>query len=189
MARDFVITVMSVDRVGIISRLSGAITELGGNIDALSQTVMRGYFTVIVTVRFDQDIDAESVGDAVRHKGSPDELGVLVRERDPRVAGPVLADAERFVLTVTGSDRRGIIHRISSYLASRGINIEDLYATAQGRQFLLIAQLQVPAGLETERIQMDVQELWHDPGTRVTLQHENVFLATSHVDFRHTAPR
>ena len=84
--------------------------------------------------------------------------------------------------------RKGIIHRISSYLSSRNINIEDLYATADKESFLLIAQLQVPPGADMERLQMDVQDLWPEFDVRVSLQHENIFLATSHVDFRQARP-
>ena len=86
---------------------------------------------------------------------------------------------------MTGPDRKGIVRSITSYLASRNINIEDLYAVLEEDTFLLIAQLQVPAGLESERLQLDVEELWPGPDVQVNLQHENVFLATSNVEFSH----
>jgi glycine cleavage system transcriptional repressor len=187
MHKDYVINVMSVDRVGIISDLSEAILELGGSIEAISQTVVQGYFTVIVTARFDRALDSDEVAAAVRKKGTRGELAVLVKPREPTAARPVVADAERFILTVTGPDRKGIIHRICSYLASRNVNIEDLYAALEGKQFLLIAQLQVPPGLDIERMQLDVQGLWPHSDVRVSLQHENIFLATSNVDFSHRA--
>lgn len=189
MSKNFVITVVSIDRVGIISGLSEAVVELDGNIDALSQTVVRGYFTVIVTARFDKDMDPETVRKAVGGKGAPGELSVVVRERDFSAGRPVVKDAETFILTITGPDRKGIIHRITSHLATRGINIADLYATVEGEGFLLIAQLEVPVGLEIERMQMDVQDLWPEGDVRVSLQHQNIFLATSHVDFRQTSSR
>ena len=184
MAREFVVTVMSVDRVGIVSGLADAIVELGGNIGALSQTVLRGYFTVIITAQFTQDLSADAVRAAVLDHGAPGELDVLVKERTAEAARPVVRDGERFILTITGPDRKGIIQRISGHLSSRSINIEDLYAAAEDGQFLLIAQLEVPSGQEIERVQMDVQDLWPEADVRVTLQHENIFLATSHVDFR-----
>ena len=187
MPRDFVVTVMSVDRVGIVSGLSGAILDLGGNIDALSQTVMRGYFTLIATVQFDEERDREEIAEAVRREGPEGELGVLVKERDLSAGQTaVVSDAERFILTMKGPDRKGIVRSITSYLASRNINIEDLYAAIEEEQFLLIAQLEVPPGLETERLQLDVQELWPGPDVKVSMQHENVFLATGNVEFSHT---
>lgn len=187
MPRDFVVTVTSVDRVGIVSGLSDAILELGGNIDALSQTVMRGYFTLIATVEFDEDRTCDAVADAVRAKGRSGELGVLVKVRDSSIGGdPVVETADRFILTMKGPDAKGIVRSITSYLASRNINIEDLYAAIEEGAFLLIAQLEVPAGLETERLQMDVQELWPGPDVQISLQHEDVFLATNKVEFSHS---
>jgi len=184
MPKDFVLTVMSLDRVGIVAGVAEAVTGLGGNIDAISQTVMQGYFTIIVTVRFDGDLDPAALRDAVRASGAPGELEVSVKERAVLEAPGVVPDADRFILSITGPDQRGIIHRICAYLVSRGINIEDLYAYAQDSKFLLIAQLQVPPGLEVERLQMDVASLWPGEQMRVSLQHENIFLATNQVDFR-----
>jgi len=184
MPADFVLTVMSLDRVGIVAGVAQAITGLGGNIDAISQTVMQGYFTIIVTIHFETELDAETLRDAVQKKGAPGELEVSVKERTAIEPAPVVAEAERFILTVSGPDRRGIIHRICAYLASRSINIEDLYAYTEDSTFLLIAQLQVPPGLEVERLQVDVESLWRSEQMRVSLQHENIFLATNKVDFR-----
>ena len=94
MPQEFVVTVTSVDRVGIVSGLSEALLELGGNIDALSQTVMRGYFTLIVTVRFDEERERQEIADAIRRKGPEGELGVLVKERDTSAGEkPVVKDA------------------------------------------------------------------------------------------------
>lgn len=189
MSRDYVINVMSVDRVGIVSGLSEAIVELGGNIEGLSQTVLRGYFTIIVTAHFKADVGADAVAHAVRDQGGGQELAVQVKERDAGASRAVVPEAENFILTITGRDRPGIILRMSSYLSSRNINIADLYATAEAGEFLLIAQIEVPAGLEVERVQMDVHDLWPDGDVRVTLQHENIFLATGNVDFRHSSRR
>jgi len=185
MAKDYVLSVMARDQVGIVAALTGAIAELGGNIDAMSQTVMQGYFTIIVTVHFDQDMDAAALVAAVKRKGARGELEVSVQERAVLEPEPPVKDAERFILTISGLDRKGIMHRVTSYLASRNVNIEDLYAYVEGTQFLLVAQLQIPPGLEVERLQMDVGSLWPGGEMKVSLQHENVFLATGQVDFRH----
>ena len=49
-----------------------------------------------------------------------------------------------FILTIFGPDRKGVIRRVTGYLASRSVNIDDLYAYVEGDDFRLIAQLQVP---------------------------------------------
>jgi glycine cleavage system transcriptional repressor len=185
MAKDVVLSVMALDRVGIVAGLTGAIVDLGGNIDAMSQTVMRGYFTIIMTVHFDQDVTADAVIAEVKRRGRGGELEVSVKERRVLQPGPVVAQGQRFILTIVGPDRKGVMNRVTSHLASRNINIEDLYAWAEGAGFQLIAQLQVPQELDVERLQMDVGSLWPPGEMKVSLQHENVFLATNEVEFRH----
>lgn len=186
---DLVLSVMSLDKIGIVAGLTEAITELGGNIDAISQTVMRGYFTIIVTVHFDETVEPAVLVSAIKDSASPGELEVCIKERQVREPGPIVNDPERFILTIRGLDRRGIIHRVSSYLSSRDVNIEDLYAYGEEGQFLLVAQLQVPRRLAVEHLLADVEGLWPDRQMQVSLQHEDVFLATSHVDFRHKPPQ
>jgi predicted amino acid-binding ACT domain protein len=185
MPQDYVLSVMARDRVGIVAALTAAIAELDGNIDAMSQTVLRGYFTIIVTVRFSSDVSAGTLAQAVCAKGGPGELAVSVKARE--AAGPAAArhGSERFVLTITGEDRKGIMHRVTSFLASRDVNIEDLYAYVEGEGFRFIGQLEVPGGVDVERLQMELSGLWPPGEMQVSLQHENVFLATNHVDFRH----
>lgn len=48
----YVLNVMADDRPGIVSAVSRAVADAGGNIDACSQTVLSGYFTLIMIVSF-----------------------------------------------------------------------------------------------------------------------------------------
>jgi glycine cleavage system transcriptional repressor len=63
--RRHVISVMSADRVGIIHDITEQVLSLRGNIVGLSQTVMRGYFTVLVEVVFPADTQAAHVLDCI----------------------------------------------------------------------------------------------------------------------------
>ena len=51
---NYVVTVTAADRVGIVHSVTGTIRDERGNILELSQTVMRGYFTIILAVEFDE---------------------------------------------------------------------------------------------------------------------------------------
>lgn len=188
-----VLSVLSRDRVGIISGVTQAIYELNGNIDAISQTVMRGYFTIILTVDFPETIPLETVRDKVAAAGRKGEMAVSVQKREAAAAKPVIRDGENFVLTIIGKDRPGIASRITSYLASRSINIIDLSADSQGehsdakgRLFTLIGQLTIPHDQDIQQIQIDLKNVWKDDAISVTLQHENIFVATNEIDFHPT---
>ncbi len=184
MKSNYVITVTSLDRVGIIAAVSEAVARIEGSIDALSQTVMSGHFTLILTVHFEEKVDTVALKRAVESMGKPGELDVMVRERTTDTsAEPAAPGPEKFILTLTGTDQKGVVRRVSSYLAGQNVNIEDLYARAEDGGFLMIAELQVPATCHIEQMQSELCGLWRDEIMSVSLQHENIFLATNQVDF------
>lgn len=51
-SQEFVISIMSRDRVGIVYEISNAISELNGNIADVRQSVLCGYFTMILLASF-----------------------------------------------------------------------------------------------------------------------------------------
>ena len=188
MAKDCVLTVMSLDRVGIVAGMTRAIYELGGNVDAISQTVMRGYFTIIVTVNFDADVSKGTLAEAVRNSGPQGELEVSVKDRAVMAPAPVVPGGDRFVLTIMGPDHKGIVTKITSYLADRNVNIEDFYAYTESGQVVLISELLVPGGVDVENVRMDIEGLLGEQEMSVNLQHENIFIATNQIDFRQHSP-
>jgi predicted amino acid-binding ACT domain protein len=185
MACDFVIAVMARDRVGIIAGVTRAILELQGNVEALSQTVLRGYFTFILTVSFPEEVPTERIRAAVEQSGSPGELEVSVKVRDPDAARTAPVTGDQFVLTIMGKDRPGVISRISSYLSSRNINIVDLYAYTEGGNFVMISQVTVPDNLDIRQLQIDLDGLPLGSDLVARLQHEDIFVATSEIEFHH----
>ena len=181
----YVITIMSRDRVGIVADVTGALLALGGNVDAMSQTVMSGYFTIIITASFPESVTPSRLVEAVEEAGDEGELAVSVKPWTPADAQQVVGGAcDRFVLSIMGADKPGIIAKISGFLSSRNINIEDLYAYVEDGRFVLISQVMVPRAMDVGQLQIDLENLWKKSGMVAYFQHENIFLATNRVDFR-----
>jgi len=177
----YIISVMSVDRVGIIHDISDQILALRGNIVELSQTVVRGYFTVLIEAVFPAEVQADAVMNAIAGNGrGPGELQVLVT---PRAAAVPVAKSrcERYVLTARGPDKPGSIHRIASFLAGNDVNFEDLYCYAEGDRFIIIAQITLPPALACERLQIDLDQLGRNADMEIFLQHENIFRAVNEI--------
>jgi len=182
----YAIAVMSADRVGIINNVTDSILQIGGNIDKLSQTVMDGFFTILITAVFPAGPDAESIGEAITEGGRHLGLEVAVR---PYVKARHRESAETpnvYVLTVIGADRKGIIHEISGCLAGHDINIVDLYCfLRRPGEFVLIGEIDVPSDQDLAQIQIDLEAIGEEGGPShglsVRIQHENLFLATSNL--------
>jgi glycine cleavage system transcriptional repressor len=175
----FVLTVMSDDHPGIVAAVSDAVESLGGNIDSCSQTVLGGYFTLIMIVSVPEPIDPEQLAQRICAAGAGGcAYQVLVRPaRAAATASP--EPAERFVISAFGDDQPGIVRRFSQYLAGKDINIVDLYGDRKGTQFVLIGQVEVPARWDVRMMQADLEQMGQELGFTVKLQHENVFVATN----------
>lgn len=177
---DYIVTVMAQDRVGIVRDVSSALADLGGNITHLSQTVLRGYFTLIISVEMPNGRTPQQIRKAVETRGLRDEFEVNVRLYDGSSA-PSGPESERFVLSMRGRDRKGIIARTTAYLAERGVNIVDFYCYVHEGILLMLAQVSIPLGVNAEEVQSGLEKVGAEFGLAASLQHENIFRATSQV--------
>jgi len=176
----YVLDVMSDDHPGIVAGVSNAVESLGGNIDACSQTVLGGYFTLIMIVSTPQPVAPDQLAAQVRSSGRGNsEFLVLVRPALPPDQLPPRHAVDRFVITAFGKDQPGIVRHFSQYLAGKDINITDLYGDRTGDDFVLIGQLEVPTRWDLRLLQADLEQMGQELGFTVKLQHENIFVATN----------
>ena len=183
----YVLNVLSDDHPGIVSAVGASVCSLGGNIDACSQTVLGGHFTLIMVVSFAEKLDpaelAEEVGKS--HPGASN-LQVMARPLTKTNNQAAEAKTDRFVITVSGKDRPGVVLRFTQYLAGKDINIVDLYGERTDDQFVLISQVEIPAGWDTNLLQADLDEMGRELSFTVRLQHENIFVATNQLRLTRT---
>ncbi|MDH7569032.1 MAG: ACT domain-containing protein [Armatimonadota bacterium] len=177
---DYIVSVMARDRVGIVADVANVLRDLGGNVTHLSQTVVRGYFTIMLSVEMPEGIPAARIAAGIEGAAAPGELHASVV---PYREGPLPATgaSERFVLAILGRDRPGIIARVTTYLAAQRINIEDFSASVVAGDLVLIFTLSVPVGQNITELQDSLEAVGREFGIRATLQHENLFRATSEV--------
>lgn len=191
----YVLNVVSLDHPGIVAAVGAAVERLGGNIDACSQTVLGGYFTLIMLVSLPRPTAPAELAAAVR--GAPEDgsdFQVVATPFRPPPPAPQPPAVERFVITAFGEDKPGIVRRFSQYLAGKDINIIDLYGDRTGRegacgprgqgpgpapQFVLISQVEIPTRWDVAALQADLEQMGAEEGFTVRLQHENIFVVTN----------
>jgi glycine cleavage system transcriptional repressor len=176
----YALTVMSDDHPGIVAAVSNAVESLGGNIDSCSQTVLGGYFTLIMIVSLPEEIEAQRLAERVRgseSSGTP--YQVLVRPARLEAGSAAKESVDRFVITAFGNDQPGIVRRFSQYLASKDVNIVDLYGDRSGDEFVLIGEVEVPMRWDVRMMQADLEQMGQELGFTVKLQHANIFVATN----------
>lgn len=86
------------------------------------------------------------------------------------------------VVTVSGSDRRGIIARVSGFLYEHGVNIEDISQTILGDQFAMIMKVDTSESNEDFSLLKDgLEKTGLEIGMNVRIQHADIFDAMHNI--------
>jgi ACT domain-containing protein len=82
------------------------------------------------------------------------------------------------IITVVGSDKVGIIAKVSAFLAERGINIEDISQTVLSGNFVMMMMVSLGTGAKAlEEIKKELNMLGDTLNVSISLMHEKVFSA------------
>ncbi|TAN30757.1 MAG: ACT domain-containing protein [Actinomycetota bacterium] len=120
----FVLTAVGPDSYGIVARVTSALAELSCNLADSTMSNLSGHFAMILVVDGSPDIDEKSIYNAVQSRCAELSLLVDVKRIDGYVDYDL--DGDRFVVSVYGTDRPGIVAGICEVLAAHHANIYDL---------------------------------------------------------------
>jgi glycine cleavage system transcriptional repressor len=145
------VTVLGHDRPGIVADVTAALSDLHGNLEDSTMTLLRGHFAMVLLVHTGASAAAVEAALAPLCIG-----GSLVI--NARVLGDTALSevhGQTYALRVHGADRPGIVATITAVVASHGANIVDLGTRLVGGLYVLMAELQLPMdasalGLEAE---------------------------------------
>ena len=178
----FVISVLILDRVGVLRDVTSAITDLGGNIDGMTQTVVAGYFTAVLSATFRRAPAAEALREAILERFRSDEASVTVRPHEaPRAPARAASGGDLYIVTLTGPDRPGVLKTVTTFFAERGINIEDWYMDFAGAAATYIGEITVPAHLDLKQVQDEFRQAVAPLRLTACLQQANIFRATNEI--------
>jgi glycine cleavage system transcriptional repressor len=180
----YVINIVTRDQVGIIANVSDALFQLDGNLEALSQTVVWGWFTMIVCGAFPDGVTEEDIRKAVEKAG--DYRAVVLPHDAPTEGRPL--EGEPFVVTVKGEDKPGIVRRLTQSFSEKGINIEDVWFEVRDGEFIVIFHVTMPAAVDPNDVRYELQNAAEELNVSLVLRHQDIFVATNSLSV-HTRPR
>ena len=177
----YVVSVLVRDRVAVLRDITAAVAALDANIDAISQTVMAGYFTVILVVSAPPGCSADALHAAVFKPFAADEAFVAVSPYDPQADTRPTVEGERYIVTVSGPDKPGILRDITAFLAERGINIEDWHVTIERGVVTHVGEVTLPSRLDVKQAQDELRQVLAPHALAGSIHHENIYRATNEV--------
>jgi len=121
------LTLVGVDRPGIVARVTRAVFEAGGNLGEASMLRLGGNFTVMMMISADEP--QTRLGRAVAPVAS--ELGLRFH-MDPLDGGLHRHQVPNVQVRVIGADRSEIVARVTGALADTGFNILELESDVAG---------------------------------------------------------
>ncbi|MGH2925711.1 MAG: glycine cleavage system protein R [Solirubrobacterales bacterium] len=149
---EFAVTAIGRDRPGIAAAISGALLELGGNIEDSQMSILRGQFAVVLIVSLADPLDRAAVEDRLERVRTELSLEAVTLDA---IDDPGAATARpSHVIRVHGADHPGIVHAVASALAERGVNITGLETRVAGaadsRIYVMIMEVALAGASEDE---------------------------------------
>lgn len=167
-----VINASGEDKIGIVDRLSGKITESGCNIEESRMAVLGGQFALIMLLsgpwnalsRLEGQLDGmgEQLGLAIMHKRTHKREGVQA--------------AIPYVVDVVAMDHPGIVRNLAAFFSRNGINIEELQTDTYpaphtgAPMFSVTMTVGIPANIHIPTLRGDFLDYCDDLNLDVTLE-------------------
>ncbi|CAN5477917.1 hypothetical protein BH10CHL1_BH10CHL1_07560 [soil metagenome] len=176
---------MSSDRVGIVSDVASQISALQGDIADLSQTVLRGYFTMILLATFPDGTTADLLKEQLKGINTPSaptlEITVLPVGVNVISEGAV-APENIYILTASGGDRIGFVATVASFCAENAINIRDLATSVSAGQYSMVLQVDLSRCASLRSIQRELKLFAQKHDIQLVLQHNDIFQAIHEIN-------
>jgi glycine cleavage system transcriptional repressor len=167
---EIVVTAVGADRPGIVAAITGALLELGGNLEETRAALLRGSFATALAVAVPDGVGPAEVEAALRPVADELGLGIWVGDAAPR-AGSTL---HRSVVSVYGADHPGIVHGMAVALAERGAHIVDLSARLVGEPPIYVLGIEVEHAEGAEGpLRAALAEVARAHGVEMTLEPED----------------
>lgn len=181
----YAISIMCRDRVGLVYEISKAISELNGNIADVRQSVLCGYFTMILLASFPQEVSKRAIERKFAEVDSKSETVIeavveRIEEAVPASSSPTPENA--YVLTASGNDRIGLVATVASFCAVNNINILDLSTTVSDGAYIMILLIVLDDRTSIEQVRTELQQYAEANDLKVVLQHHDIFKAVNEIN-------
>ncbi len=182
----FVISIMSRDRIGIVYDVSSAISELNGNIADIRQSVLCSYFTMILLACFPETVSRRAIEQKLAGVDARSEIAIHVAVK--QVEDSIPPDCHpgypqnTYVLTAIGTDQIGFVAAVTSFCVDHRLNILDLSTTIMEGEYLMVLLLDTGQVDSLSDLRQDLRDYAQKTQIKLVLQHYDIFKAVNEIN-------
>lgn len=123
----YMVTLIGKDRPGIVSHVTAALYDGGGNLGETSMMRLGGNFSIMMMVEFQGR--KKELHDTLAPVTDSMDLHLHIDKIDAHLHEHIIPDVR---VSVYGADRAGIVSKVTTTLAEAGLNILDLESDVAG---------------------------------------------------------
>lgn len=180
-----IITVIGADSPGILAAVSGIISDSGGNIEDISQTILQNEFAGIFIITMPDGFDLSLLDKKFFEALEPKGLQFYIKTIDAPSVPSEQPNSQPFVITTTGPDRTGLVAGITSIIASHGVNITNFRAVFRGgdnpMDNIMFYEVDVPDSMSHVKFAQELRAYAGSLNLDINIQHRYIFEAINKI--------
>lgn len=152
----FIIVAIGEDRPGIVAKVTEILFKNGFNIEDSSMTRLNNEFTIMLIVKGDESLEHLKQEFSQLEKEG---LTIIIKELSEDVINKPRKKLPIFNIAVYGSDKPGIVYKVSRLLADKGINISDLRTEKVNSLYVMFIESEFPEEVDILEFNREIEKL------------------------------
>lgn len=149
----YALTVIGKDRPGIVANVAKVLYELNFNIEDSSSTLLKDQFSMILIISNTFQMSLLELKKAFAGIRKNLQLSISARQID--ALDVPLKKVKKYMISIYGSDKPGIVYKITKALCDLNINIVDLKTRVSGAKkdiYIMILEIEVPINVNISSV-------------------------------------
>jgi len=155
MANYALLTASGIDRPGIVAAMTAVLLEGDCNIEDSQMARLGPEFVCMLMIRMPEGMVSQQLGDRIKPVAEQFSLRLYVLDLRPEEASGIRSEQPKHLIHVYGADKKGIVHRISSNLAEKSVNITNLHTEVihhESPLYVMMIEVEIPPFIDAAQL-------------------------------------
>lgn len=172
MANYALLSAIGKDKPGIVAAVSAVLFQAGCNIEDSTMARLGGDFAIMLMLRLPEGFTSQQLAERIAQVHRHVQLTIHVADIPPEEVEPQ-TEAARHLILVYGSDKPGIVARLTSLLAERNVNITNLRTSVIQRAqplYVMTIEVELPSFIDQGELTKPLQAVAKELGVQVEIK-------------------